>query len=61
MKNFFFNQCDINSAITEKMSTYYTNSLIAPHRKTDLRKIKPIFINNFALKQYIVKYGLSYI
>lgn len=43
------------------MSTYYTNSLIAPHRKTDLRKIKPIFINNFDLKQYIVKYGLSYI
>ena len=35
--SFIFNQCEINSAITEKMNT---NSLMAPHRKADLRKIK---------------------
>lgn len=27
----------------------------------DLRKLKYSFIKNFALKQYTVKYGLSYI
>ena len=35
-----------------------TNSLMVPHRKADLRKIKPSSINRFALRQYTVKYGL---
>lgn len=35
-----------------------TNSLMAPHRKADLRKIKLSSIKSIALRQYTVKYGL---
>lgn len=54
----FFYQCENSSAITEKMNTYHTTSLKAPHRKTDLRKIQPTCVKNTV--QYTVKYGLIY-